>query len=290
MKIQLEQISPDTDSSFRLMHNPRLSDFFFWHFHPEFELVYIVGANGTRHVGEHISRFEGSDLVFIGSNIPHLNFDYGVKTDYQKIVVHIQPNFLGEAFANTPELSAVYQLFEQAKFGISFGQNTKSQVAEALLNLHTLSHFEQFLEILRIFQILAHDADKVFLHSKAIENQYNKKEQERLRKLYRYIDEHFQDKITINTIANVCSLSKPAFCRYFKKMTRLTFTEFLNHYRINQAKRLLLLDKNITETCFESGFESLSYFNRTFKKVTGQNPMAFKKAFQQNRNGQHLPK
>jgi len=62
-------------------------------------------------------------------------------------------------------------------------------------------------------------------------------------------------------------------------MTLLTFTEFLNQYRINQAKKLLLMDKNVTETCFESGFVSLSYFNRTFRKVTGGNPLQFKKQF-----------
>ncbi len=78
MKIQLESFSPDEKSSFRLLHNPRLNDLFYWHFHPEYELVYIEGANGTRHVGNHISPYIGSDLVLIGSNIPHLNFDYGI--------------------------------------------------------------------------------------------------------------------------------------------------------------------------------------------------------------------
>lgn len=62
-------------------------------------------------------------------------------------------------------------------------------------------------------------------------------------------------------------------------MTKLNFTQFLNHYRINQAKRLLMLDKNVSETCFECGFESLSYFNRTFTKITSENSLAFKKFF-----------
>jgi len=109
--------------------------------------------------------------------------------------------------------------------------------------------------------------------------QYNKKEQERLRKLYRFIDENYQRRIEIDEVANLTSMSNGGFCRYFKKITRLTFTEFLNHYRINQAKRLLLLDKNITETCYEAGFESLSYFNRTFKKITSENPLTFKKRY-----------
>lgn len=277
MEIQFEEIKPDTESSFNLMVNPELSDFFYWHFHPELELVYIVGASGTRHVGTHISQYQDSDLVFIGSNIPHLNFDYGVKTNYEEIVVHIRQDFLGNAFTNTPELSKINQLFENAKLGIAFSHETKLKVSERLMKLPLLTHFEQFLEILSIFQILANDEDAEFLHANSFENQYTKKDQQRMKRLYQFIDENYERKIDILEVASLSNLSEPAFCRYFKKMTRLTFTEFLNHYRINQAKKFLLLDKNITETCYDCGFESISYFNRTFKKITKENPLAFKK-------------
>ncbi|WP_041343718.1 helix-turn-helix domain-containing protein [Runella slithyformis] len=279
MKIQFEELKIASDSSFKVMYNPRMNDFFFWHFHPEFELVYIEGVNGNRHVGEHISRYEGSDLVFIGSNIPHLNFDYGVKGEYEKTVIHLRPDFLGESFAAIPELTAVFDLFEKARLGVGFGTETKGKVKERLKNLALLPPFEQFLEVLRILQLLASAGDIELLHAKPVENQYTKKDQERLRRLYRFMDENYRRRIDIDEVAELSYLSNAAFCRYFKKMTRLTFTEFLNHYRINQAKRLLLLDRNVTETCFECGFESLSYFNRTFKKITGENPLSFKKRY-----------
>ncbi len=277
MQIQLEEIKPDSGSSFNLLVNPRLSNFFYWHFHPELELVYIEGASGTRHVGEHISQYEGSDLVFIGSNIPHLNFDYGLKTDYEEIVVHIRHDFLGAAFTHTPELSKINQLFENSKLGVAFGLETKQQVAERLKKLPLLPYFEQFLEILAIFQILANAPQIELLHSSPFENQYTKKDQARMKRLYAFIDQNYERKIEIVEVANLSNLSEAAFCRYFKKMTRLTFTEFLNHYRINQAQKWLLLDKNISETCYDCGFESVSYFNRIFKKITNENPLAFKK-------------
>ena len=78
-------------------------------------------------------------------------------------------------------------------------------------------------------------------------------------------------------IAGECHLTTAAFCRYFKKSTHYTFTDFLNHFRINQSKKLLLQDKTVTEACYESGFGNISYFNKTFKKVTGENPSIFKK-------------
>lgn len=57
----------------------------------------------------------------------------------------------------------------------------------------------------------------------------------------------------------------------------MTFTDFVNQYRITQAKTLLLKDVSVSEACYEVGFESLSYFNKLFKKLTGENPSAFKK-------------
>ncbi len=259
--------------------NPRMNDFFYWHFHPEFELVYIEGTDGTRHVGEHIARFAGNDLVLIGSYIPHLNFDYGVKTDYEKRVIHIRPDFLKAALANLPELSAVYQLFEKAQYGIVFDEKTKRSIGPRLMTLHLLPHFQQFLALLDILQLLATATDFKLLHSEPVKNQYTRKDQERLQRLYRFLDEHYQRKIEITEVAELCHFTNAAFCRYFKKMTRLTFTKFLNHYRVNEAKRLLLLDKNVTEVCFSCGFESLSYFNRTFKEMTSENPLAFKRRY-----------
>jgi AraC-like DNA-binding protein len=113
-----------------------------------------------------------------------------------------------------------------------------------------------------------------------VENQFNTRDKDRLDKIYAFVDEHYQRRIDIQEVADLSHLSKPAFCRYFKKITKLTFTQFVNHYRIDKSKKLLLSGKNVTETCFSSGFESLSYFNRTFKKITGTNPISFRSRYQ----------
>lgn len=277
MKIVFEDIKRLAGSSFRILVNPKLNDFYYWHFHPEFELTFIEAPHGTRRVGNHVGEFEGSDLVFIGSNIPHLNFDYGIRTEYQKVVLQIKEDFFKNDFVTTPELSAIYQLFENSKKAICFNGTTREMVGKRLKKIHLLPNFEQFIEVLSLFQMLATSDERTFLHEEAFENFYNNKEQSRLKVVYKFIENNFQRNITIEEMGTLTHLSKAAFCRYFKKMTRLTFTEFLNQYRIEQAKRLLKEDKNVTETCFDCGFESLSYFNRIFKKVVGQNPIQFKK-------------
>jgi len=278
----LEKITPDENSSFHLMVNPRLHDFFFWHFHPEIELVFLDGADGTRHVGDHLSPFYQSDLVLIGPYIPHLNFDYGIKTEYEKTVLHLQKDFLTELLERTPELHEISKLFQEAAHGIAYGEGIKLEVGPRLKKLNQLSGFAQFLEVLHILNLLAVTTDKVLLHELPYQNRVHKKEQERLRKIYDLIDARYKDRITVEEAAATANLGKEAFCRYFKKMTRLSFIEFLNLYRINQSKRMLRLGKTITEAAFGSGFESLSYFNRVFKKQSGETPSSFRKRFVSN--------
>lgn len=277
MKIQLETIRPASEGLIRLLHNPRLNHLFYWHFHPELELVYIEGATAVRHVGDHISTYEGSDLVLIGSNIPHLNFDYGVQTDYLKEVLHIKPLFMAKIVPEIPELSQLQELLAKSAQGLAFTGETKKSIGKRMKELHKLSPLELFLESIHIFGVLAASKDYILLHEKPFVNRYNKKEQLRLRLIHGFIDENYQRKIEVGEVAEICHLSKEAFCRYFKKTTGNTFVGFLNQYRVSQAKRLLMMGRNVGETCYECGFESLSYFNRTFKKITSENPSAFRK-------------
>ncbi|MAU71338.1 MAG: AraC family transcriptional regulator [Pseudozobellia sp.] len=277
MKVQLETIKPESDSPFRLLHDPKLNHLFYWHFHPEYELVYIEGATATRHVGNHISTYTESDLVLIGSGIPHLNFDYGVKTEYRKEVLHIKPSFKDSFIAPLPELKNLNRLMDLAKYGIAFHGKTKTEVGVLMKQLYQLHPYDFFMQVLNILKQLSGSNEFEVLHKKPYINTYSSKEQSRIREIYAFVDKHYQDHISIGEVADICNLSKPAFCRYFKKATNSTFINFLNQYRISQAKRLLLIGKNVSETCFECGFESLSYFNRTFKKITGENPSDFKK-------------
>ena len=183
--------------SVRLLLNPNLNDLFYWHFHPEYELVYIENADGTRHVGEHISQYQGSDLVLIGSNIPHLNFDYGVKTECEKVVLQIHPDFKQQTFAQLPELDSINELFEKAKHGIAFHGMTKKMVGKRLLRFSKLAPFNQFIEALFLFELLSKSNEYTLLHEQPYVSQYSQKEQDRIRHIYGFIDQHYQRKITL---------------------------------------------------------------------------------------------
>jgi len=277
MKAKLESITSDTDSSFRILLTPNLNEIFYWHFHPEYEIVYVETPYGFRHIGDHISKYKDSDIALIGPNIPHLNFDYGVKATVDTVVVQMKENFLGQEFFSLPEIAAIKSLFEKAKTGLAFYGETKRLAGEKLKQLTALPHFEQLITLLQVFNLLANSTEVEVLKARPIASASVLKEQQRLQKIYHFIEANYQNEIDVNIVAKLCNLTTAAFCRYFKKSTHYTFTDFLNQFRINQSKKLLLQDKNVTEACYESGFANISYFNKTFKKVTGENPSAFKK-------------
>jgi AraC-like DNA-binding protein len=239
----------------------------------------VEAANGIRHVGQHISSFMESDLILIGSNIPHLNFDYGLQIEYKQIVVQLKENFLGDAFKETPEFAAIQKLFEQAYLGLSFSGKTKKIVVEKLKHMRKLSHFEQLLCLLEVFQMLAQSKEVTPLNNQDTSIKLFLNDKIRMGSIYKYIHANYDEAPDVNKVAASVHLSTAAFCRYFKKQTMMTFTDFVNQYRITQAKTLLLQEKSVSEVCYEVGFESLSYFNKLFKKLTGENPSAFKKRY-----------
>lgn len=275
MKVELEHIDQE-NNSFNLMYNPRLSDLFFWHFHPEYELVYIGGCNGHRRVGNHISRFQGSDLVLIGSNIPHLNFDHGVKTDYEKVVVHFNPAFIEDGVNKIPELSRISELFRRSAHGIAFNGVVKDEIGEALLTFQSMDPFEQFLKLMTLLKQLLDNCDEEKLHETPYVNPYRNSEQERLRKIYAFTDEHYARKVTLMEVSELCNMSREAFCRYFKKATGQSYLDFLNQYRVTQAKLLLSSGESVSRVGYQTGFESLSYFSRMFKRLTGESPRTYR--------------
>ncbi|WP_286130453.1 AraC family transcriptional regulator [Solirubrum puertoriconensis] len=248
-----------------------------WHYHPEYELVYLPHGRGRRHIGQHVSRYQGGELVFIGPNLPHLSFSYGRQDDFEQIVVQLRADFLGEAFLQRPELAAIQQLFLRAHQGLGFGPTTRRVAGEKLQLLPEALPFERLLLLLEVLQQLALAEDAFTLHAGSPGQGLRGQEHERLSRVYQFVQEHYQAEVAVEEVAGLVHLSVPAFCRFFKRATGQTLTEFVQEYRVSQACLLLLEDKPITEVSYASGFHNLSHFNKTFRKLTGQSPSEYRR-------------
>lgn len=276
MKIEKEIIEFEKGKSFKLF-SPSMKNCFFWHYHPEIELVYVEASKGIRHVGKDISDFTDSDLLLIGANVPHLNFDYGIQTECKQMVLQMKENFIQDFILPIPEFENIKKLLEQSYLGLSFSGATKKKVVEKLQIIKNKNNFESLMGLIEILQILANSTEVKELNNEDTRIKWFLNDKIRMGTIYNYIHENYDKKPNVNVIAKTVSLSTPAFCRYFKKQTNMTFTDFVNNYRINLARIFLLKNYSVTEVCFQVGFESLSYFNKLFKQHIGETPSEFKK-------------
>jgi len=279
MKIEFELIQEDEGSSLRLLHEKLSSEKFSWqyHYHPEYELVYVVAGNGTRQVGNHISTYENGDLVLMGPDLPHSGFGLNTRGMIEQVVIQFKKDVFGPGLLQRPEMKLINILLDKSRYGISFGEAAREKVTKKMLRLLKLQPFERFLELINILQSLATSAEYTLLNSQVTLPTTIRKVHIRLQNIFNYVEQNFQEEINIKTVADIAHLTVPAFCNYFKKIMNITFTDFINQYRIEQACMLLQQEKSVGEVCFECGFNNVPYFNKVFKNIIKKTPSEFKK-------------
>ncbi len=147
------------------------------------------------------------------------------------------------------------------------------RLEEAYFQTRVLS-VEQYESMVRLLSIFAQ-------HLSALSNQLltqeHNKEAPPVARARAYIGDHLTEELSLESVARVVNMSAFYFCKVFKKTTGLTFTEYIARLRIEKVKNLLLNPHvRISEAAYEVGFQSLSQFNRVFRKVTGESPSTYR--------------
>ena len=249
----------------------------FWHFHPEIELVYVIDGKGKRHIGNHLSYFNNSQLLLIGSNLPHNGFIDRLTVNGSETVVQFKPDFLGEHFFTIPEMEGINNLFERAKNGILFGVKTKQKMGKKIEKLSEKEGFKKILVLLEILHGLAKSNDYTILSADGFTFEAEPQDSAKIDTIFKYVNQNFQRHISLEEIADKVSMTVPAFCRYFKRVTNKTFTKLVNEYRVVHATKLLTESQmSITDICFECGFNNFSHFNKLFKAFTGKSASKYR--------------
>jgi len=281
MRVEFEIVHPDEGSSFRLLHQKTIAEKHAWqyHYHPEYELVCVLSGSGTRHVGNHFSSYENGDLVLMGPNLPHSGFGLNAHGLHEEIVIQIKEEIFNQSLLTIPEMGNLRQLLERGKYGVSFTGATREKATKKLVKLLKLSPFERFIELIALMQFLATSPDFTLLNlPQGFLPLTVQKHHERLKNIFNYVELHYDEEIEIKKVADIAHLTVPAFCNYFKKVMSITFTDFINQYRIQQACTFLQQEKSIADACFESGFNNVTYFNKVFKTIMKKTPSEFRKA------------
>ncbi|MCK5776252.1 MAG: helix-turn-helix domain-containing protein [Bacteroidales bacterium] len=252
------------------------------HSHGNYELNYVVSGSGRRIIGNNISSYEPGDLVLVGRDIPHnwevLDVKEGEKATC--IVTHFFENIISSDFFNIPELYHVQQLLKNANKGIHFKGKYVKDVGERLERMVGLSGLEAYIELLKIFDILLQIKDFEYLSKTANYSATFNKDLDKINKVYEYVFENIESGISLDHAADIACMAPGSFCRYFKKKTKLPFMQYVKHIRIGIAAKMLAeTDKQITQICFESGYNNLANFNHYFKKIMGKTPSEYRKSF-----------
>jgi AraC-like DNA-binding protein len=254
------------------------------HSHKNFELNYISAGSGRRIVGNHISSYTRGDLVLLGPNISHCweVLEPGTDNQGECVVTHFYENIISSNFFNIPELNEVVNLLKEAGSGILFKGPKTKKVAESLKKMVHMEGLERYIELLKVFSLLLQIEDREYLAlPSSMPNTYNK-DREQIDKIYEYVFQNVQNGINLNDAAKLVYMEPSSFCRYFKKKTSQTFMDYVKSVRIGIAARLLAeTDKQITQICYECGYNNLANFNHYFKVVMKKTPSEYRKAFQQ---------
>lgn len=253
-----------------------------WHYHAQYELLYISQSTGIRFVGDSVSQFFPGDLVLVGPYLPHLwrndpsYYNEEDTNSVKTIVLKFTKDFIGEGTFNNPEFVDISNLLEESKFGVSFGKMISKNMHKELVGIIDLSPAQQSIKLLDILNRLSISDDKRVLSSSDM-RQYTTDNSDRLDTVLKYISDNYANYISLQDVSDIACMTTNSFCRFFKKMTNKSFTRFLNEVRVRNASRLLVQnDAPVSEVCYTVGYKSITNFNRQFKEIMGNTPKGYR--------------
>lgn len=252
-----------------------------FHFHDSYELIMIPKSYGKLYVGNKVVNFSDGEIYLFGPGLPHCFLNDKLFRETREtahaIVVFFKLDFLGKDFFDKPELAMVKELLQHAAVGLKLDQPNR-WIQHAFPAIAQAKGMDAMLLLLQMLHRLSQLHEHLLLINSTIPKVRPKQEDaERLEKVIRYIIDHFKEEPDSKEAASIACMNEAAFCRYFKRRTEKTFSQFVNYVRVTHATRLLTQERwNIASICYECGYKNVSYFNRQFKNVTGITPMEYR--------------
>lgn len=251
-----------------------------FHKHPEIQITYIEYSTGTLIAGDYIGKFVPGDIYIIGSTLPHVfrnDFPYYQKKSKEKAIgysLFIDMEAWQNSFRSGVETAAVGKFFRKINSAYQVRGNLRKIIASGLKQMESATDFESMLLMLDLlYQSFKSKHNFKLIAGHGNWNSIKEHDGIRISEVIRFILEESDRTITLKEVSAVANMSAEAFCRYFKLHTRKTFISFLNEVRINNACKLLVDSEAIkSDIAYQSGFNSLSHFNHTFKRIKGKTP------------------
>lgn len=252
------------------------------HFHSEFEILYVIEGSGTSFVADDIEPFHPGDLAVLGSNLPHFwrsDERYHQEGSHEKInyiVIQFQAELFQEPILEYPEFHLLKQFLQKASRGMRFLPSFSKKAGKQIIKIAQSSGLERVVALIMLLDSMSKTNEYKLLAGELYQQQNHDYNDVRLTKVLNFLNTSYQHKIDLMKVADIANLHPSAFCRFFKEKTGKSLSGYLADMRISYACKLLTEGKlSVSQICYESGFNNLSNFNRTFKKQTGHTPTAY---------------
>lgn len=257
-----------------------------FHFHKECQINYVLESEGKRIIGDSVGHFTSDELTLLGSDLPHVWYNdreffngeqMKEKTPRAKsITLFFDPDRVLSILSQFGPVCKFETLFKAAKRGIKYSGTTKSAISKLLLDITRQEGIAKIITLLNILDILTQAENVEFLASNGYTNSYHAKDNDRVDRVFKFVFSNFAVDIQLEEAAAIAHMHKHAFCRYFKERTRRTFVQFVNEVRIGHACKLIAGgETNVSSLAYDCGYNSLSNFNRFFRKIKGMSPREY---------------
>lgn len=272
---------PKTQEDIYHFQKDRLGHFYDkLHQHPEVQITCIEKSNGTLIAGDYIGNFNRGDVFIIGSSLAHVFRNYpeyylhSRKDQAVGLSLYVDTQMWRDSFWATRESLLVGKFIESIYSAFKVEGKLREIIQVELRRLITINGFKRILCVLNIlYQVYKNKKDLHLISGEGSWQSLKDNDGMRMNDIIRFTLEENYRTISLDEVAKIANMTTEAFCRYFKIHTRKTYISFLNEIRIQNACKLLS-DGNLnkSEIAYRTGFNNLSYFNRTFKNITGKTP------------------
>ncbi len=244
------------------------------HFHSELEFLFVTSGKVKAIFDDSETIAKKGEIIFINSKAPHSTEFMENGTSHILIqfktpsVLESELKYLVEMLKTTTVSGFVFKkndpdYAETSKIIMGMAENNEIQSISN--SYYMMSEIYLMLSVLHKRGFLP-DASSLDM---ALVN--------KILPVLNFVDENYNEQISLNDMADSINLNKDYFCRLFKKATGITPVEYLNFVRVSKAEKLFKTDMNLSEIAFSTGFSSVAYFNRTFNKYKNCSPSKYRK-------------
>lgn len=286
MKPTLLKAVPQADYSFVIRKDIGHAMRNNWHYHPDYEILFMKDSGGTWLVGDYIGHFKKGDIILLGPNLPHsFRHDHQYIMDRagrpgEAIVVLFLREVLGPSFLSLPESRGMLQILHLARKGLQLTGKTRLKVARIMDQIQCGHPGRRLISLLNILQSISEKREYKILASDGFSCQCDGVDNANINTIFEFTFNNFHHPISLEEVAALIHMGRHSFCRYFKEKTKKTYLQFLMEIKIGKACRLLIEgDMNVAEICYTCGYNSVSHFNHQFKLVKKKTPFEYKREY-----------